>query len=176
MTGTYEGTAVFEERDEEARRVVLVAGGRDARGQGTARATVTGTLSGRDGVTAVTVHTDPTVTGRPAQFGRGVLSEVGERIVGQFAACLVQRLTKRADGQHGAREERTAAGERTSPDDRAPERVAPASQEPLDLPRTAGTPVVARAAAALAAVVVVAASVLRIRRRQNARRNRPGAV
>ncbi|MCA2202196.1 SRPBCC family protein [Streptomyces sp. SMS_SU21] len=173
---TCKGTAVFEERDEEARRVVLVAGGRDARGQGTARATVTGTLSRRDGVTAVTVHTDPTVTGRPAQFGRGVLSEVGERIVGQFAACPAQRLTEPADGQDGAREERTAAGERTSPDDRAPEQVAPASEERLDLLRTAGTPVVARAAAAPAAVVVVAASVLRIRRRRNARKNRPGAV
>ncbi|MGA5346431.1 SRPBCC family protein [Streptomyces griseoincarnatus] len=176
VTVTCKGTAVFEERDEEARRVVLVAGGRDARGQGTARATVTGTLSRRDGVTAVTVHTDPTVTGRPAQFGRGVLSKVGERIVGKFAACPAQRLTEPADGQDGAREERTAAGERTSPDDRAPEQVAPASEERLDLLRTAGTPVVARAAAAPAAVVVVAASVLRIRRRRNARKNRPGAV
>ncbi|MEU0578349.1 hypothetical protein ABZ465_13885 [Streptomyces griseoincarnatus] len=61
-------------------------------------------------------------------------------------------------------------------DVRAPERVAPASEEPLDLLRTAGVPVVARAAAALAAVVVVAASVLRIRRRRNARKNGPGAV
>ena len=70
VTVTYKGSAVFEERDEQAHRVVLVAGGRDARGQGTARATVTGTLSERDGVTAVTVHTDLTVTGRPAASAR----------------------------------------------------------------------------------------------------------
>ncbi|MEZ0162529.1 SRPBCC family protein [Streptomyces griseorubens] len=177
VTVTYKGTAVFEERDEEARRVVLVAGGRDARGQGTARATVTGTLSERDGVTAVSVHTDLTVTGRPAQFGRGVLSDVGERVIGQFAACLAQRLTEPADGQDEAGEARTASDERTSADVRAPERAAPAAaEEPLDLRRTAGAPVVARAAAALAAVVVVAVSVLRIRRRRNARKNFPGGV
>ncbi|MFF9298429.1 SRPBCC family protein [Streptomyces sp. NPDC014764] len=175
VTVTYKGTAVFEERDEEARRVVLVAGGRDARGQGTARATVTGTLGERDGGTAVTVHTDLTVTGRPAQFGRGVMSEVGERIIGRFAACLAQRLTEPADGRDEAREAPTASGERASADVRAPERAAPA-EGPLDLLRTAGVPVVARAAGALAAVVVVAASVLRIRRRRSARRKPAGGV
>ncbi|MEU0912688.1 SRPBCC family protein [Streptomyces althioticus] len=175
VTVTYKGTAVFEERDEEARRVVLVAGGRDARGQGTARATVTGTLGERDGGTAVTVHTDLTVTGRPAQFGRGVMSEVGERIIGRFAACLAQRLTEPADGRDEAREAPTASGGRASADVRVPERAAPA-EGPLDLLRTAGVPVVARAAAALAAVVVVAASVLRIRRRRSARRNSAGGV
>ncbi|MEU5463364.1 SRPBCC family protein [Streptomyces althioticus] len=175
VTVTYKGTAVFEERDEEARRVVLVAGGRDARGQGTARATVTGTLGERDGGTAVTVHTDLTVTGRPAQFGRGVMSEVGERIIGRFAACLAQRLTEPADGRDEAGEAPTASGGRASADVRAPERAAPA-EGPLDLLRTAGVPVVARAAGALAAVVVVAASVLRTRRRRSARRNPAGGV
>ena len=174
VTVTYKGTAVFEERDEQARRVVLVAGGRDARGQGTARATVTGTLSERDGVTAVTVHTDLTVTGRPAQFGRGVLSEVGERVIGQFAACLAERLTERAEeapeqptAPDEASEQPTAAGNKGPAEVTTPR---PASQEPLDLLRTAGLPVAARAVAALAAVVAVAVSVLRIRRR-NARKN-----
>ncbi|MET8894270.1 SRPBCC family protein [Streptomyces albogriseolus] len=171
VTVTYKGTAVFEERDEEAGRVVLVAGGRDARGQGTGRATVTGTLSERDGVTAVTVHTDLRMTGRPAQFGRGVLSEVGERIIGQFAACLAERLTEPADGQDEAPEEHPAAGEKASTQNTAPQRAAPASEEPLDLVRTAGLPVAARAAAVLAAAVVAAVSVLRIRRRRNAPKN-----
>ncbi|GAA0707703.1 SRPBCC family protein [Streptomyces cellulosae] len=171
VTVTYKGTAVFEERDEQARRVVLVAGGRDARGQGTARATVTGTLSERDGVTAVTVLTDLTVTGRPAQFGRGVLSEVGERIIGRFAACLAERLRERADETP---EEPTAADEKAGAEVTAPE---PAAQEPLDLLRSAGLPVAARAAAALAAVVAVAVSVLGIRRRRNARKkNAAGGV
>ncbi|MFF0459656.1 SRPBCC family protein [Streptomyces mexicanus] len=92
ITVTYKGTAVFEEQDEAAHRLVLAAGGRETRGQGTARATVTGTLTERDGGTAVSVLTDLTVTGRPAQFGRGVLAEVGDRLVGQFADCLAERL------------------------------------------------------------------------------------
>ncbi|GAA2924266.1 SRPBCC family protein [Streptomyces mexicanus] len=92
ITVSYKGTAVFEEQDEAAHRLVLAASGRETRGQGTARATVTGTLTERDGGTAVSVLTDLTVTGRPAQFGRGVLAEVGDRLVGQFADCLAERL------------------------------------------------------------------------------------
>ncbi|NMO37126.1 SRPBCC family protein [Streptomyces sp. GMY01] len=92
ITVTYKGTAVFEEQDEAAHRMVLAANGRETRGQGTARATVTGVLEERDGGTAVSVLTDLTVTGRPAQFGRGVLAEVGDRLVGQFADCLSRRL------------------------------------------------------------------------------------
>ena len=151
VTVTYGGTAVFEERDEPAHRLVLVASGREVRGQGTARARVTGTLSGRDGVTAVSVRTDLTVTGRPAQFGRGVLAEVGERIIGQFAACLSERLA-----------ERPAASE-------AVEAAEPAPEEPLDLLRTAGVPVAKRAAAAVAAVLAVAAWVVGTRRWLRAR-------
>ncbi|MEU3176567.1 SRPBCC family protein, partial [Streptomyces sp. NPDC007000] len=105
VTVTYRGTAVFEERDGTAHRMVLVASGRETRGQGTARATVTATLGERDGGTAVSVRTDLTVTGRPAQFGRGVLADVGEQIIGRFAACLSEQLTQPA----GAAEEAAAA-------------------------------------------------------------------
>ncbi|MER5793090.1 SRPBCC family protein, partial [Streptomyces sp. NPDC001980] len=129
VTVTYRGTAVFEEQDETAHRMVLAASGRETRGQGTARATVTGTLTERDGGTAVSVRTDLTVTGRPAQFGRGVLSEVGDRLVGQFADCLATRLAERPPGTGGAPE---PLGEDVG--DAAP-------AEPLDLLRTAGVPV-----------------------------------
>ncbi|MEW2294302.1 SRPBCC family protein [Streptomyces sp. NPDC006743] len=98
VTVTYKGTAVFEEQDETAHRLVLVAGGRETRGQGTARATVTGTLREHDGVTEVSVRTELTVTGRPAQFGRGVLAEVGDRLVGRFADCLAGRLAAAPPG------------------------------------------------------------------------------
>ncbi|MHC3467162.1 SRPBCC family protein [Streptomyces sp. 7R007] len=159
ITVTYKGTAVFEEQDEAAHRVVLIAGGRETRGQGTARATVTGTLAERDGATAVSVRTDLTVTGRPAQFGRGVMAEVGDRLVGQFADCLSERLST---PQPPAVEE---------PAERPEERPAQRQQQetaPLDLVRTAWLPVakrVAVAAAAAAAVVLVAGGVRRWRRR-----------
>lgn len=92
ITVTYLGTAVFEEMDESAHRIVLTANGKEVRGQGTARATVTGTLAEEDGGTAVTVVTDLTITGRPAQFGRGVMADVGDKLVGQFADCVSRKL------------------------------------------------------------------------------------
>jgi carbon monoxide dehydrogenase subunit G len=141
ITVTYQGTAVFEEQDEDARRIVLVASGRETRGQGTARATVTGMLTEQDGGTAVSVRTDLTVTGRPAQFGRGVMAEVGDRIIGRFAQNLAEQLGDK-------------------PQDTPP----PVVDEPLDLFRTAGVPVAKRAAAA--AAVVVALVVLRRWRRR----------
>jgi carbon monoxide dehydrogenase subunit G len=147
VTVAYRGTAVFEEQDEAAHRMVLVASGRETRGQGTARATVTGTLTERDGGTAVSVRTDLTVTGRPAQFGRGVLAEVGDRLVGQFASCLAERLAEPAP---------TPAAEEQPQQWEEP--------EPLDLLRTAGLPVAKRAAglvAALALLTWVAARLLR---------------
>ncbi|MEV6290945.1 SRPBCC family protein [Streptomyces sp. NPDC051896] len=149
VTVAYRGTAVFEQQDEAAHRMVLVASGRETRGQGTARATVTGTLTERDGGTAVSVRTDLTVTGRPAQFGRGVLAEVGDRLVGQFASCLAERLAEPASAP--AAEEQPQQWEEPEP-------------EPLDLLRTAGLPVAKRAAglvAALALLTWVAARLLR---------------
>ena len=144
ITVTYKGTAVFEEQDETAHRMVLSAGGRETRGQGTARATVTGTLTERDGGTAVSVHTDLTVTGRPAQFGRGVMAEVGDRLVGQFAQCLSERIVE--------------------PEPAAAVAEPPEEIEPLDLFRAAGVPVAKRAAVAVAAAVVVAVLFTRVRR------------
>ncbi|WP_369275217.1 SRPBCC family protein [Streptomyces sp. R11] len=134
ITVAYKGTAVFEEQDETAHRMVLIASGRETRGQGTARATMTGTLSEHDDGTAVSVDTDLTVTGRPAQFGRGVMAEVGDRLVGQFATCLSERLTEPAQSAPLAEDE---------------------VEQPLDLIRTAGVPVAKRAGAAVAAVGVV---------------------
>ncbi|MCT7355576.1 SRPBCC family protein [Streptomyces sp. 15-116A] len=160
VTVTYTGTAVFEERDETAHRMVLVASGRETRGQGTARATVTGTLDERDGATAVSVRTDLTVTGRPAQFGRGVLAEVGERIIGQFAACLSERLAE----QPQPMADTAPAGVAGTGTAAAPETAEAREEEPLDLLRTVGPPLAKRVAAALAAVLAVGALAARLRR------------
>lgn len=91
---TYSGDAKFAEKDEAARRVVLEAAGKESRGSGTAKATVTASLAeGSDGSsTDVKVLTDLTVTGRPAQFGRGMLQDVGSRLIGQFADNLAKEL------------------------------------------------------------------------------------
>ncbi|MCW2717395.1 MAG: uncharacterized protein QOG20_2347 [Pseudonocardiales bacterium] len=90
---TYKGKGTYKERDDANHRVVIDASGRDSRGNGTANATVTGTMKS-DGPdkTAVTMVTDMTITGRPAQFGRGVISDVADKIIGQFAACVAEKL------------------------------------------------------------------------------------
>jgi carbon monoxide dehydrogenase subunit G len=90
---TYRGTATFTERDADARVVVLEASGKETRGAGTASATVRASLEpDASGNTLVTMHTTMNVTGRPAQFGRGVMVEVGGKLVDQFAANLATLL------------------------------------------------------------------------------------
>src|SRR5579863_2475253 len=89
---TYAGTARFVDRDEQAHAVTLEASGKETRGAGTASATVRSTLQDDGGQTKVVVHTTMSVTGRPAQFGRGVMAEVGGRIIERFAANLAAQL------------------------------------------------------------------------------------
>jgi hypothetical protein len=151
--------------------MVLAASGRETRGQGTARATVTGTLVERDGATAVAVRTDLTVTGRPAQFGRGVLAEVGDRLVGQFADCLSQRLAGPAPQAAAQRPAGPAtAGVRERREEPVAGSKGPAGPagggeaEPLDLLRAAGVPVAKRAGAAAGVVLAVALLVAAVRR------------
>ncbi|MBV9445700.1 MAG: SRPBCC family protein [Streptosporangiaceae bacterium] len=90
---TYKGTAKFHERDEAARTIAVEASGKESRGAGTASATVRASLEpADDGATLVTMHTTMNVTGRPAQFGRGVMVEVAGKLVGQFADNLARQL------------------------------------------------------------------------------------
>lgn len=91
---TYKGTAKFTERNPETRVVVVEAAGKETRGAGTASATVRASLApdASGSGTEVTMHTTMHVTGRPAQFGRGVMVEVGGKLVEQFAANLAKLI------------------------------------------------------------------------------------
>jgi carbon monoxide dehydrogenase subunit G len=89
---TYAGTARFTERDPAAHVITLEASGKETRGAGTASAKVRSMLEGQDGQTHVIVHTTLNVTGRPAQFGRGVMAEVGGKLIGIFASNLADML------------------------------------------------------------------------------------
>ncbi len=89
---TYAGTARFTERDPSAHVITLEASGKETRGAGTASAKVRSMLEGLDGQTHVIVHTTLNVTGRPAQFGRGVMAEVGGKLIGIFASNLADML------------------------------------------------------------------------------------
>jgi len=91
---SYKGTVKFEETDESAHRAVLQATGREARGQGTASATIVSTLHDEgDGSTRVSVETDLMLTGRVAQFGRGLAQDVAKRMLDEFAICLEQEIS-----------------------------------------------------------------------------------
>ncbi|MGN6754533.1 MAG: SRPBCC family protein [Intrasporangium sp.] len=88
----YAGSGSFLERDEQARRAVIEAKGKDKRGNGTAGATVTIQLREEAGGTRADVQTDLSITGKPAQFGRGVMQDVSDKLLGQFVACIEKQL------------------------------------------------------------------------------------
>jgi carbon monoxide dehydrogenase subunit G len=88
----YNGSGTFVEKDEAAHTFVVDAQGKDKRGNGTAAAKVSVTMTDAGGATDVEVVTDLAITGKPAQFGRGVMQDVSDKLLGQFVACLEQRL------------------------------------------------------------------------------------
>jgi carbon monoxide dehydrogenase subunit G len=91
----YNGSGRYIERNDADRRVVIEARGKDKRGNGTATATVTASFAESGGQTDVEVLTDLVITGKPAQFGRGVISDVSDKLLDQFVSCVSGRF---ADG------------------------------------------------------------------------------
>jgi carbon monoxide dehydrogenase subunit G len=123
---TYRGTANFSERDPDARTILVTASGKETRGAGTASATVQASLEpSGDDATKVTMHTTMNVTGRPAQFGRGVMVEVGGKLVEQFAQNLAQQLGRDLEtdtggaGQSGGQADTGNGAAGSSPTDSA---------------------------------------------------------
>ena len=167
---TYKGKARFVEKDEVAHRAVIDAQGKDARGNGTASATVTATLHPQDDGTRVEVNTDLAITGKPAQFGRGVMVDVGNKLIGQFADCLAGKLA-RPDGPAAAAPVAASAVSAPPPATSQPDTPqtspeAPAEEvAPIDLMASAGPAVLKRLApVALLLAVLVLVIVLRRRR------------
>jgi carbon monoxide dehydrogenase subunit G len=152
----YRGSGRFTEIDEAAHRTVIKATGTASGGQSTAAATVTATLAENGAGTAVTVATDLTITGRPAQFGRGMIEDVGGRIISQFADCLATSLAP-LEGSAPA-----------APAPSQPEPVlpgAPLVSEEIDLLDAAGSVLAKRLLPALTALLLLALLIRRLRRR-----------
>src|SRR4051812_34287402 len=93
ITARYKGTVKIQEADEAARRAIMRAQAKDARGQGTAAATITSTMEETGDGTRVKVVTDMRVTGPAAQFGRGVMQDVSAKMMRQFAECLASEMS-----------------------------------------------------------------------------------
>jgi carbon monoxide dehydrogenase subunit G len=124
ITAQYKGKATFVEKDDAAHKAVLRAEGRDTRGQGNANATITATLVSEDSGTRVTVVTDLAITGRAAQFGRGVMADVSTKLLGQFVSCLEKTvLGAGAPAAEAATEAPAAAGATSTPATETPAEV-----------------------------------------------------
>jgi uncharacterized protein len=168
---TYKGKGTFVERDKSAHKVVVDAQGRDSRGNGTASAKATLTMSeAGSGQTKVTVLTEMQVTGKPAQFGRGVMADVGDKILGQFASCLADEFADApAPAASGASSSSTSNGSAPA----ASSGAAPVSGEatPVSQP-AAPTPVASASGAPEAAPI---ASTVAEARKENATAATPGA-
>lgn len=128
----YKGTARVTEADLDAKRGRIEAAGRETRGSGTARADVVATLAEDGEGTLVTVVTDLTISGKPAQFGRGVLAEVGAKIIATFA----ERLREMLEGGDGSASDADAAPAPSSVTSRPAAQSQP--DEALDLLEVAG--------------------------------------
>jgi uncharacterized protein len=196
ITVTYGGTASFLEKDEAQRIAVIEARGKETRGSGTATARVTAQLfeSGADS-TRVAVTTDLSVTGKPAQFGRGVMNDVGGKLLGRFAECLAGELgTDRAlatpaaapagavpastESGVSAQSQADAEPAADNADSAAAADAAAAATpaavldaqrreaEPIDLMEAAGGAVAKRAIPALAAAALLAILFVVLRRRR----------
>jgi len=169
---TYKGKARFVEKDQVAHRAVIDAQGKDARGNGTASATVTATLHPQDDGTRVEVNTDLAITGKPAQFGRGVMVDVGNKLIGQFADCLAGKLAKpagpAADGPAAAAPAAVSGPPlaASQPDTPQTSPEAPAEEvAPIDLMASAG-PAVLKRLAPVALLLAVLVLVIVFRRRR----------
>lgn len=186
---TYAGTARFTERDRDAGVVTLEASGKETRGAGTASATVRSELHGEGDQTEVTVHTSLNVTGRPAQFGRGVMADVSAKLIGIFANNLADMLAT-GNGSapepaaaepavpepamqataHSSPATSTASAPASSTPTEVPKpRPAPApatGEDSLNLLQVAGLPVLKRIAAPAVALLAVLGGVLIWRRRR----------
>lgn len=149
ITASYSGTARFVAKDESAHSFTLEASGRETRGSGSASATVEIQMSEQGSATHVTVRTTLEITGKQAQFGRGVMADIASRLTDQFAACLAERVRAPAavtsgggaaeagaaaapqDGQHATGQHATTS----------PQAVPSQAPEALDLGSTAIMPV-----------------------------------
>ena len=97
ITAQYKGAARFESRDDDAHVAVLVGNGRDTRGQGNASATITMRLEPDGEGTVVSVLTDLAITGKVAQFGRGVMADVSAKLLAQFVQNLERDVLAQPD-------------------------------------------------------------------------------
>jgi|TARA_B110000444_G_scaffold66715_1_gene62589 hypothetical protein len=147
ITAQYKGSAKFLQKNEEEYRVILEATGRDTRGAGNASAEVTADMVADGEGTKITISTDLKVTGKVAQFGRGVMADVSEKLIGQFVDSLEKKLSEEVLADTVLVEEKDDAD--SAPEERpekpeGPRIIDMPEPEPVDLLDTAAAPMLKR--------------------------------
>ena len=148
ITAVYTGTARFLSKDDSAHRAELLAKGRDSRGSGNAEAVIVAQLEADGDATVVNIDTDLKISGKVAQFGRGVMVDVSKKLIGQFVECLEDKI----------REEQGEADTDAGPEAAEARTVGAAESdevEALDLMAFAGGAMLKRLVPVLLAIVVI---------------------
>ena len=147
ITAQYKGVAKFKEKDESQYRLVLDASGRDTRGAGNAAAEVTAEMTADGDGTNIVITTDLKVTGKVAQFGRGVMADVSEKLIGQFVESLEQKLLESSEREQEP-ESKSEDDDSETHDEAGgasgPRKSDMPEPEPVDLLDTAGAPLFKR--------------------------------
>ena len=150
------GQARFVSKDEATHTMVIEGSGKETKGSGTAKGMVTAVLVAEaPDRTRVDVNTDLTITGKAAQFGRGVMQDVAGRIVDQFSANLATMIGATGVDAAGAAAAGAAGGDAGTATATAPAPAVPQADEAIDLLGTAGAPVLKRAIPVAVGLVVV---------------------
>jgi uncharacterized protein len=165
MRVEYRGRATLSEVDEANHTAVISLSAREAKGQGSAMATIRNRLEPVDAGTRVNAETDLQITGPQAQFGRGVIEDVGKRVLGEFSQRLEERIAGSGSGSgSGEPADGSGGGEAgESPSAQAPA-SAPAELDVGSL--VTSSPVVRRAGAGALVLVLVALALIVLRRRR----------
>jgi hypothetical protein len=168
ITSRYKGTVKIERADEAARVAVMRAQAKDARGQGTAAATITSSMEETPSGTRVRVETDMRVTGPAAQFGRGVMQDVSAKLMRQFAERLAAEMSASPAEANGVvpETEPAAAAAPPSNGDAPPQRAESERRAPevLDLGQASRAAVLKRALPLVGGVLALIVLIRVIRR------------
>jgi uncharacterized protein len=160
ITASYQGTLRFVELDHDSRRAVMAASADEKEGQGNLEARITASVSGSDSQSVLSLDTDLDVRGKAAQFGRGALGNVSQRILDQFARNLESEVLSGGGQTEETPSEGAETGEETAPAREAEAArasaaaTAPAGEESLDLLSVVGTPALRQVAPAVAGLVL----------------------
>jgi carbon monoxide dehydrogenase subunit G len=155
ITASYRGRLRFLELDEESHRAVMEASAQETNGQGNAQARITASVSGSDSRSVLNLDTDLEVRGKAAQFGRGVLGNVSQRILDQFARNLESEVLSSREQPPPEEDAPTEEAEGAEPGGARPQRAAPVGGESLDvLSLLGGSPVLRQAAPVVAGLIL----------------------